>query len=78
MVRPHMVSIPLSGGKQMMACASQTLDPAVMSVGQVDAVIRNRKLWHLQHYSGHTHQAAIPLPNFVCDTVAGAGALLMP
>ena len=74
-VRPYMVSIPLSGGQWMMACASQTLDPATLSVGQVDTAIRSRKLRHLQHYNGHTHQAAMALPNFVRDMVAPTSAL---
>ena len=74
-VRPYMVSIPLSGGQWMMASASQSLDPAALSVGQVDTVIRSRKLRHLQYYNGHTHQAAMALPNFVRDMVAPTSAL---
>ena len=76
-VRPCMVSVALSGGQWITACASHSLDPAELSVGQVDTVIRSRKLRHLQHHNGHTHQAAMALPNFVRDMVAPTSALWM-
>ena len=77
-VRPYRVSIPLAGGQWMMACASQGPDPAAMSVGQVDTAIRSRRLQQLQHYNGHTHQAAMALPNFVRDIVLPTGARWIP
>ena len=73
-VRPYMVSIPLSGGQWMMACASQSVDPAELGVAQAEAAIRSRGLQHLQHYNGHTHQAAMALPNFVRELVSDTGA----
>ena len=77
-VRPYMVTIPLSGGQWMMATASQTLDPATLGIAQADAVIAGRGLHHLQHYNGHTHQAAMALPNFIRDLVTPTNALRMP
>jgi hypothetical protein len=69
-VRPYMVSIPLSGGQWMMTSASQTLDPVTLGVAQTDSVILQRGLMRLQHYNGNTHQAAMALPNFVRHLVA--------
>lgn len=74
-VRPYMVSIPLSGGQWMMASASQSVDPAAMGFAKTDEVISQRGLTHLQHYNGHTHQAAMALPNFVREMVSPTGAL---
>ena len=76
-VRPYMVSIPLSGGQWMMASASQSLDPADLGVTRVDAVIRLRGLQDLQHYNGDTHQAAMALPNFVRKLVSTTGSRWM-
>lgn len=73
-VRPYMVSIPLSGGQWMMACASQTLDPAELEPARTDEIIFKRGLLHLQYYNGHTHQAAMALPNFVRHQVSATGA----
>lgn len=73
-VRPYLVSIPLSGGQWMMACASQTLDPADVGIAQTDSLITERGLKLLQHYNGHTHQAAMALPNFVRQLVAPTSA----
>ena len=73
-VRPYLVSIPLSGGQWMMACASQSVDPADLNRAKADSAIRHRRLSHLQHYNGHTHQAAMALPNFVRDMVKTTGA----
>lgn len=75
MVRPYMVSIPLSGGQWMMACASLSVDPAGLAIAPTDEVIRQRGLTRLQHYNGHTHQAAMALPNFVRALVRPTGAL---
>ena len=76
MVRPYMVTIPLSGGQWMMACASQTLDPAGLSAARADQVIIDRGLKQLQHYNGQTHQAAMALPNFVRDLINTTDAAL--
>ncbi|MGB4115998.1 MAG: polyamine aminopropyltransferase [Polaromonas sp.] len=73
-VRPYLVTIPLSGGQWMMACASQTLDPADVGAAHADAVIAKRGLKLLQHYNGHTHQAAMALPNFVRQLIAPTSA----
>lgn len=73
-VRPYMVSIPLSGGQWMMACASQSVDPAELNRAKADSAIRHRGLSRLQHYNGHTHQAAMALPNFVRTIVKATGA----
>ena len=74
-VRPYMVSIPLSGGQCMMASASQSIDPARLSIANADEAVHKRGLTHLQHYNGHTHQAAMALPNFVRELVSPTGAL---
>jgi spermidine synthase len=73
-VRPYLVSVPLSGGQWMMASASQSVDPADLSRAKADSAIKHRGLIKLQHYNGHTHQAAMALPNFVREMVAGTGA----
>ena len=73
-VRPYMVTIPLSGGQWMMACASQTHDPSELTPALIDAAIVERSLQRLQHYNGHTHQAAMALPNFIRDLVSGTAA----
>ncbi len=73
-VRPYMVSIPLSGGQWMMACASQSVDPVDLNPVKADRVIKQRGLSQLQHYNGHTHQAAMALPNFVRNIVKSTAA----
>ena len=72
-VRPYMVSIPLSGGQWMMACASQSADPLALSADLIDSIVFDRGLQHLQHYNGYTHQAAMALPNFVNRQLVTAG-----
>lgn len=73
-VRPYLVSIPLSGGQWMMASASQSVDPADLNRAKADSAIRHRHLSDLQHYNGHTHNAAMALPNFVREMVKSTGA----
>ncbi|HZQ62871.1 MAG TPA: polyamine aminopropyltransferase [Casimicrobiaceae bacterium] len=68
-VTPYLTSIPLYGGMWMMACASQTVDPASFSEQEIDRRIASRRLSHLQHYNGAMHRAALALPNFVRDLV---------
>ncbi len=69
-VRPYMVTVPLSGGPWMMACASNTLDPATLCAAAADTRISTRCITDLQLYNGSTHQAAMALPNFVRSVVA--------
>lgn len=73
-VRPYLVSVPLSGGQWMMACASQSVDPAGLSRAKANTAISRRGLTQLQHYNAHTHQAAMALPNFVREIVKPTGA----
>jgi spermidine synthase len=73
-VRPYMVTVPLSGGPWMMACASNTLDPAMLSAAAVDARLATRGVSDLQFYNGGTHLAAMALPNFVRTAVSQTGA----
>lgn len=69
-VTPYLTSIPLYGGMWMMACASQTLDPATLSGDEADRRIAERGLSRLQYYNGAMHRAGLALPNFVRDLVA--------
>ena len=73
-VRPYMVTVPLSGGPWMMACASNTLDPAMLTAAAVDTRLATRGISDLQFYNGSTHQAAMALPNFVRAVVCETGA----
>ncbi len=70
-VTPYLTSIPLYGGLWMMACAAQTLDPRRLSAEEIDRRIATRTIGHLQYYNGAMHTAALALPNFVRDLVAG-------
>ena len=73
-VRPYMVTVPLSGGPWMMACASNTLDPASLCASAVDTRLATRGITDLQFYNGSTHMAAMALPNFVRAAVLPSGA----
>ena len=73
-VRPYMVTVPLSGGPWMMACASNTLDPAILPAASVDTRLSDRGIADLQFYNGSTHMAAMALPNFVRKAVIQTGA----
>ncbi len=73
-VRPYLVSIPLSGGPWMMACASNTVDPALLHAQQVGERLALRGVSGLQHYNGAMHQACMALPNFVRTAVMSTGA----
>jgi len=75
-VSPYLVTIPLSDGQWMMACALQTVDPKHLASSQTDQVILDRGLHHLQHYNGHKYQAVMALPNFVHDMIKTTGAKL--
>ena len=72
-VRPYMVTVPLSGGPWMMACASNTLDPAVLAASAVDTRLSTRGITDLQFYNGSIHLAAMALPNFVRNAVLQTG-----
>jgi spermidine synthase len=65
LVTPYLTSIPLYGGLWMMACASTTLNPKVLSAREVDRRIAQRGLTALQYYNGDMHRAVLALPNFV-------------
>lgn len=71
LVTPYLTSIPLYGGLWMMACASATLDPATLTADEADRRIRARGLGLLRYYNGDMHRAALALPNFVRELVAG-------
>ena len=71
-VTPYLASIPLYGGLWMMACASATLDPKVVSAAEVDRRIAQRGVGRLRYYNGDMHRAALALPNFVRDLVCNA------
>ena len=73
-VRPYLVSVPLSGGPWMMACASDSLDPSTQSPRHIDEVLVSRGISNLQYYNGHMHQAAMALPNYLRYAVASSGA----
>ena len=73
-VRPYMVTVPLSGGPWMMACASNTLDPAMLTAAAVDTRLATRGISDLQFFNGSTHQAAMALPNFVRAALLETGA----
>ncbi len=70
-VTPYLTSIPLYGGLWMMACASATLDPCILDAGEIDRRIAARAIAKLRYYNGDMHRAALALPNFVRDLVAG-------
>ena len=46
-----------------MACASDTLDPAVLDAGEVDRRLATRAIRELQHFNGAVHCAQFALPN---------------
>ena len=62
-VRPYFLYIPLYGSLWGMACASDTLDPAVLDAGEVDRRLATRALRELQHFNGAVHCAQFALPN---------------
>jgi spermidine synthase len=70
-VTPYLTSIPLYGGLWMMACAGATLDPRKLDGGEIDRRIAARGIAKLRYYNGDMHRAALALPNFVRDLVAG-------
>jgi spermidine synthase len=73
-VRPYLVTVPLSGGPWMMACASSTLDPAMLSASVVETRLASRGVKDLQFYNGNMHEAAMALPNFLRDALTQTGA----
>jgi spermidine synthase len=69
-VTPYFVHIPLYGSIWTFACASDTLDPRVLSPQEVDRIVAQRRLSHLQYYNGETHRAVFAVPNYVRTLVA--------
>jgi spermidine synthase len=65
LVRPYALYIPLYGSLWGLACASDVLDPLALTSEQVERIIRERRLTHLQYYNGDTHRAVFALPNFM-------------
>lgn len=64
-VSPYFLFIPLYGGQWGMACASDNLDPTLLSAEQADQRIAALKLSNLQYYNGAVHHAQFALPNFL-------------
>jgi spermidine synthase len=64
-VTPYFVHIPLYGSIWGFACASDELDPRALSPQDVDRIVAQRKLSHLQYYNGETHQAVFAVPNYI-------------
>ena len=64
-VAPYFVHIPLYGSIWGFACASDTLDPRALAPQEVDRIVAERNLSHLQYYNGATHQAVFAVPNYV-------------
>ena len=64
-VTPYFVHIPLYGSIWGFACASDTLDPSALAPCDVDRIVAQRGLSHLQYYNGATHQAVFAMPNYV-------------
>lgn len=64
-VRPYLVPIALYGGLWMLACASQTLDPADLDTAAVAQRLSERNIDGLNYYSPATHVAMQALPPFV-------------
>ena len=54
-VRPYLVSVPLSGGRWMMATVSESLDPARPKPTQADQRLADRAVTSLQYYNGCIH-----------------------
>ena len=69
-VRPYMVYVPLYGSVWGMATASDETDPLAVSSEQVDELIIQRGISHLQYYNGDTHRALFALPNYVREILA--------
>lgn len=70
-VRPYLQYVPLYGALWCMAMASDSTDPAMISVATVDQRIQERALKDLQLYNGETHHALLAQPNFVRNILAG-------
>ena len=64
-VTPYFVHIPLYGSIWGFACASDTLDPSTLTPRDVDRIVAERRMSHLQYYNGATHQAVFAVPNYV-------------
>ena len=69
-VAPYFVHIPLYGSIWGFACASDVLEPQLLSAQDVDRTIRARALSDLQYYNGATHCAVFAVPNYAKSLVA--------
>jgi len=69
-VTPYFVHIPLYGSIWGFACASDVLEPQLLSAQDVDRTIRARALSDLQYYNGATHCAVFAVPNYAKSLVA--------
>jgi len=68
-VRPYFVHIPLYGANWGMACASQSIDPALLAPREVDDRIAARGIGNLQYFNGDMHRAGFALPNYVRELI---------
>jgi spermidine synthase len=64
-VHPLTLYIPLYGSLWCLAVASDSANPRALSVEQVTARMRERKLSGLKYYNPEVHPALFALPNFV-------------
>ncbi|ATE61928.1 polyamine aminopropyltransferase [Thauera sinica] len=69
-VRPYLAYVPLYGSLCVFAVASDTLDPAALGAGEVDARIAARRLEGLRHYNGAVHCAQFAYPNHLRGLLA--------
>ncbi|QNP49756.1 polyamine aminopropyltransferase [Diaphorobacter aerolatus] len=68
--RPYLQYVPLYGTLWCMAMASESTDPAHVSIEEVDARIASRGIGSLQLYNGAVHHALLAQPNFVRELLA--------
>ena len=57
----------------MMACASDTVDPATLTPTAAEARLLSRGISGLQYYNGAMHQAAMALPKYVRFAITSTG-----
>lgn len=64
-VRPYTLFIPLYGTLWGMACASDSLDPALLTAQEVESRLGERGIADLRYYNGDTHRAVLAQPNYL-------------
>ncbi len=69
-VRPYFMYIPLYGSQWGMACASDSLDPVLLTPAEVDTRLAARGIDGLQYYNGDIHRAQFALPNYLRHALA--------